>query len=195
MAEEKFASLSSGLLARKGAAKPAMRRQAFINPQGDVASDEDLGWNDMGHDVTNPFGVPVQPVEADAETPFDAPEPEVRKQLDQLSENLENRRENSNFETIESKPMPVIAHAAVSAQPAEPKRAEPGSRKILARDKIAFTLRLDKDRHLKLRLASAVSNRSAQQIVTEALDNFLDTMSGLSTLAEHAPLGRHNRND
>ncbi len=193
MAEEKFASLSSGLLARKGAAKPAMRRQAFINPQGDVASDEDLGWNDMGHDVTNPFGVPVQPVEADGETPRDVPEPEVRKQLDQLAENLENDRESSDSQA--TGPASVFSRAKVSQQPAESETAEPEARKILARDKIAFTLRLDKDRHLKLRLASAVSNRSAQQIVTEALDKFLDTMPGLNTLAEQAPLGRRNQDD
>ena len=35
------ASLSSGLLARKGQARPAMRRQ-------DAAGPDDLGWNDMG---------------------------------------------------------------------------------------------------------------------------------------------------
>ena len=40
-----FASLSSGLLARKGAARPAMRPQGF--GQGDSGL-EDLGWNDMG---------------------------------------------------------------------------------------------------------------------------------------------------
>ena len=46
MAEPKpFASLSSGLLARKGAAKPAMRPQGF----GQGMGLEDLGWNDMGH--------------------------------------------------------------------------------------------------------------------------------------------------
>ena len=39
-----FASLSSGLLARKGAARPAMRPQGF-GQSG--ASLEDLGWNDM----------------------------------------------------------------------------------------------------------------------------------------------------
>src|SRR5947199_2995629 len=40
-----FASLSSGLLARKGAARPAMRPQGF----GQVVNGlEDLGWNDMG---------------------------------------------------------------------------------------------------------------------------------------------------
>src|SRR5512139_337272 len=48
MSEPKpIASLSSGLLARKGAAKPAMRPQGFANFGGGGL--EDLGWNDMGH--------------------------------------------------------------------------------------------------------------------------------------------------
>src|SRR3546814_14268294 len=51
------------------------------------------------------------------------------------------------------------------------RRAAPGSK-----DKAAFTLRLDNQRHLKLRVACAMSHRSAQQIVTEALDQFLDTL-------------------
>ena len=49
-----LASLSAGLLARKGAARPAMRRQplgsgpaATFGQQGY----DDLGWNDMGYDV------------------------------------------------------------------------------------------------------------------------------------------------
>lgn len=40
-------------------------------------------------------------------------------------------------------------------------------------DKAAFTLRLDAERHLKLRLASAHANQSAQQIVCAALDKYL----------------------
>jgi pyruvate/2-oxoglutarate dehydrogenase complex dihydrolipoamide acyltransferase (E2) component len=39
--------------------------------------------------------------------------------------------------------------------------------------KAAFTLRLDADRHLKLRLLSAHSGRSSQQLVVAALDQFL----------------------
>src|SRR3546814_13369047 len=46
------------------------------------------------------------------------------------------------------------------------RRAAPGSK-----DKAAFTLRLDNQRHLKLRVACAMSHRSAQQIVTEALED------------------------
>ena len=45
-----FASLSSGLLARKGGARPAMRPQGFGGQSGG-SSLEDLGWNDMGADA------------------------------------------------------------------------------------------------------------------------------------------------
>jgi hypothetical protein len=55
------------------------------------------------------------------------------------------------------------------------------------RAKAAFTLRLDPDRHLKLRLACALSRRSAQLLVTEALDNFLDSLPELEALAGHVP--------
>ena len=56
-----FASLSSGLLARKGAAKPAMRPQGF----GQVGAGlEDLGWNDMGFEP--PKAAPVSEVDFDS---------------------------------------------------------------------------------------------------------------------------------
>lgn len=49
----------------------------------------------------------------------------------------------------------------------------------------AFTLRLDSERHLKLRLACTVKGRSAQQIVTEALDRLLGEMPDIAALAAH----------
>ena len=57
-----FASLSSGLLARKGAAKPAMRPQGFGQIGGNL---EDLGWNDMGFE-------PPKPAEAARDETHDA---------------------------------------------------------------------------------------------------------------------------
>lgn len=51
------------------------------------------------------------------------------------------------------------------------------------KDKAAFTLRLDAERRLRLRLAAVVSGRSAQQLVTEAIDTMLDGMAGLESLA------------
>jgi hypothetical protein len=47
----------------------------------------------------------------------------------------------------------------------------------------AFTLRLEAERHLKLRLASTLTNRSAQQLITDALDQLLETMPDVAELA------------
>ena len=49
--------------------------------------------------------------------------------------------------------------------------------------KAAFTLRLDAERHLRLRLASALHRQSAQQLVTEALDSFLKTLPEVEAMA------------
>src|SRR5512139_28974 len=59
-----FASLSSGLLARKGAARPAMRPQGFGAQSG--AGLEDLGWNDMGFEPPKPSIAPVRDEDHDA---------------------------------------------------------------------------------------------------------------------------------
>ena len=59
--------------------------------------------------------------------------------------------------------------------------------------KAAFTLRLDADRHLRLRLASAVKHVSAQQLVTQALDALLNDVPDLDELAARAkkqPIGK-----
>ncbi|MBH5323426.1 hypothetical protein [Aurantiacibacter sediminis] len=47
----------------------------------------------------------------------------------------------------------------------------------------AFTLRLDAERHLKLKLASTMQNKSAQTLVTEALDRFLSEFIELDAIA------------
>ena len=78
--------------------------------------------------------------------------------------------------------IPVRAPAAPAPVRARRPRAAPG-----AKGKAAFTLRLDPSRHLKLRLACAVTGRSAQQLVTDALDQLLDGMPELDSMAERAP--------
>ena len=55
-ATKPFASLSSGLLARKGAARPAMKPQGFGQMGG--GNLEDLGWNDMGFEPPKPADAP-----------------------------------------------------------------------------------------------------------------------------------------
>ncbi|MET3725509.1 hypothetical protein [Sphingomonas trueperi] len=74
------------------------------------------------------------------------------------------------------KPVPVLSDGdAVAAQLARTARA--------TKDKAAFTLRLDAERRLRLRLAAAVTGRSAQQLVTEAIDTMLADMAELEPLA------------
>ena len=78
----------------------------------------------------------------------------------------------------------VVPEPEPVAAPVRPRRprAAPGSK-----GKAAFTLRLDPSRHLKLRLACAVGGRSAQQLVTDALDRLLSEMPELDSMAERAP--------
>jgi len=47
----------------------------------------------------------------------------------------------------------------------------------------AFTLRVDAERHLKLRLACTLDGRSAQQLVTDALDRLLADLPDVAALA------------
>ncbi|MGB3165797.1 MAG: hypothetical protein WBA68_03375 [Alteraurantiacibacter sp.] len=49
--------------------------------------------------------------------------------------------------------------------------------------RVAFTLRLDAERHTKLRLASTLAGESAQKLMTSALDALLADMPEIDTLA------------
>ncbi len=82
---------------------------------------------------------------------------------------------------VETVPVVPVAASVRSHQP----RAAGGSKA-----KAAFTLRLDGDRHLRLRLACAVTGRSAQQLVTDALDQLLGSMPKLAEMAEQASKNR-----
>jgi hypothetical protein len=88
-------------------------------------------------------------------------------------------------------PAPAPAQAPIAATPvaapiAAPRRAPRPRSTPGSKGKAAFTLRLDPDRHLKLRLACAVDGRSAQQLVTDALDHLLERMPDLDGLAAKA---------
>lgn len=133
-----MASLSAGLLARKGEARPAISR-AYVPltaaaplRKNDRAT---LGRSDVGGDAP--------------------------------------------AATVPEQQQKQIARAFRPS----PKR-DPNPVASAMGSKAAFTLRLDGDRHLRLRLASAVGKRSAQRIVTEALDAFLDAQPGLDALVQ-----------
>jgi hypothetical protein len=85
---------------------------------------------------------------------------------------------------------PISKPAVVAVVPVPAPRRAPRSRSAAgSKAKAAFTLRLDPDRHLKLRLACAVDGRSAQQLVTDALDHLLERMPDLDGLAQKAKRG------
>ena len=200
-----FASLSSGLLARKGAARPAMKPQGFGQMGG--GNLEDLGWNDMGFEPPKPaevardashdaFGEDVVEhprVHATGLTPVESPVHHQQADIaDRLgandSEDEEREEVDEAVEARVAQPVETPVALAVVPTPAPaPRRhvsrvrAAPGTKA-----KAAFTLRLDPERHLKLRLACAVDGRSAQQIVTDALDHLLERMPELDAMAARA---------
>ncbi|TGX52165.1 hypothetical protein E5A73_15265 [Sphingomonas gei] len=182
------ASLSSSLLARKGQARPAMRPQGFL--QMNTGPQEDLGWNDMGEEF-HPAPV-AAPYVAPVEHAYDAPKPEVLRQIEALDEQLAAPAPDAADapEVAEPEP-PLVLARPMKREPVlklEPAVSEVTLAKVVRevaakKAKAAFTLRLDQQRHLRLRLASAVTGRSAQHLVTEALDQFLETLGGIDALA------------
>ena len=216
-----FASLSSGLLARKGAARPAMRPQGF----GQVGNGlEDLGWNDMGfeppkaadlprdeshdafgedvveHPRAHPTGLtPVQSPVHDQQAEIverlngaDDVEESVEDEIDETAEVYEPEAETqveaptAVESTVAERVIAKIVPSPVAAKPVAPRRAPRPRSAPGSKGKAAFTLRLDPERHLKLRLACAVDGRSAQQLVTDALDQLLERMPEVDGLAVKA---------
>lgn len=175
MHEGSYASLSSGLLARKGAAKPAMRPQSY-------GGFDDCGWNDMGHGAEAERFAPISrehaPSSITALTPLPRGDDEnpVAAQQRAIADSFDEQAEEA----------PVAAETAPRA-PAEVVKLPRRPSSAAAGRKSAFTLRLDADRHLRLRLACAVTGRSAQQLVAGALDRLLETIPEIEALAAQVP--------
>ena len=176
-----------------------------------IAADlEDLGWNDMGEEdapadrtaeVLQLTPAPHNP-EAEARTDKGSPKALVRSMHEELAARLAEQGE-SDYLVKKSKPQPkpegpakaTVAELPVQAAPAaeppakavpaEAAKGEFASEESIDSRRAAFTLRLDAKRHLKLRLASTIRNRSAQQLVTEALDRFLKDIPEIELLARN----------
>jgi hypothetical protein len=203
-----FASLSSGLLARKGQARPAMRPQGFGFNTGGL---DDLGWNDMGHDAAaapRPVTarLPANLAGPAVSTPMPAAVPPVVRQQEEIAREFAKPVEPEVVETevveievADEAVADVVAEAPAPVAPkpkAAPKKAKApkaaaaapvGAAKRAEGRKAAFTLRLDAERHLRLRLACAVQNRSAQLLVTDALDQLLGSLPDVARLADSLP--------
>jgi len=191
-----LASLSSSLLARKGQARPAMRPQGFVSfgsalgARSVDSTEDDLGWNDMGHDAS--IAIDVHP-----DLHREAVPPVVRQQ-EALVEQYEAPQDIvlPHPVTAFERDTPVEGDAADEIHPAPVARSIPSIAVARVKKaakgrttKAAFTLRLDPDRHLRLRLACAVGRISAQAIVTEALDRHLGAMPEIDDLVRKVPGG------
>ena len=192
-----LASLSSGLLARKGQAKPAMRPQGFGGfASTHAAAMEDLGWNDMGGtEPAPPAPAPTPTLVSPLPVPADpVPVPPVVSLRESLAAKVEaeaHRDVEADVQTATPSPTPTPEPRPVSLATAQ--RIGRDSAKQTKNGKAAFTLRLDAERHLKLRLASALSGRSAQIMVTEAVDAMLREMTEVDALVAQLPEPKRRR--
>ena len=125
---------------------------------------EDLGWNDMG---ANPATAP-EPVPNTGGEPV----PQVLVEREALKASIE---------------------APAAAKPVSVATATRLQRETAHAGKAAFTLRVDAQRHLKLRIASAITNRSAQDLVTQALDALLDSVPEVEALVAQLPRAKSIR--
>ena len=130
------------------------------------------------------------PEDAEAEYDEDS-EPVYGEAFDDeayADEDYADEDESADYAPLAPAPVaePVVAAPAPrAARPAASIRV-PASQ---AGRRAAFTLRLDADRHLKLRLAATMQGVSAQALVTEALDSLLAEFDDLDVIA--ARLKRH----
>jgi predicted DNA-binding protein len=178
------ASLSAGLLARKGGARPG---QKYMAEPGLEIPERNCVIRFGASDVTEtivtapapdfyePFADNDLPAEHD-DIVHIAPaqvQPLVVHQAPVFHQ-APVAFDMHPVDAARPEPQPVEArqHAVATAQAVESKpRRAAGSG-----SKAAFTLRLDAERHLRLRLLSAHQHRSAQRIVLEAVDRLLAEM-------------------
>ncbi|MBX9727550.1 MAG: hypothetical protein K2X31_01460 [Sphingopyxis sp.] len=248
-----LASLSAGLLARKGAARPAMRRQAHLSGNVAVAHD-DLGWNDMGYgqmgydvdpghgageeprvtghgltpmgreddavamrdlsaaidQVIIPASQPeavVAPIQAETPIPVPVESPQVHRQIERIEQEYAPVAEAQPAVPVAAAvvapvvadvaPAAIVAPVAAAAPPAvtAQRRAPAARARAGSRGAFAFTLRLDPERHLRLRLASATSNRSLQQILVGLVDDFLASQPEIDAFAARLPGSRDDKSE
>jgi hypothetical protein len=147
-----------------------------------------------------PVHSPVHDQQAEIEERFAAVDETVEGEVDETAEIGERETHEVCASEADDTAGPFDADAVEELAPLQavlapvrevstpvPQRRAPRARSAPgSKGKAAFTLRLDPDRHLKLRLACAVDGRSAQQLVTDALDNLLERMPDLDGLAEKA---------
>ena len=158
------ASLSASLLARRSGAQPTMRRHVLGGFVSVTPGFDDLGLNDMDEKRASTDAIPaVLSLEASDPSP-------VARQIEMLAERMKGNHATA--------PEPLAPEASGKVNPEAKAR------------KVAFTLRLDAERHLRLRFLSAMSNKSAQQFLVAALDRLVAEHDQTERLAGDVAAGR-----
>jgi hypothetical protein len=169
---------------------------------------EDLGWNDLGDDhdgdETASVVVPISP-DAGLGAISVGASPVVRKQQRGLEGRVladavmtsddadwdEDEEDYAKAEMAEAETGFADAAAdegprapvVIASKPAKALRAQAIASPQDVGRRAAFTLRLDPERHLKLRLAATMQGISAQVLVTNALDAMLAEIEDLDLIA------------
>ncbi|MCP5381186.1 MAG: hypothetical protein H6912_02335 [Kordiimonadaceae bacterium] len=165
---KKEARLSGLLLARKGSAIPAH----------------------TDHRLTMQALNPVlhhRPLSHPAED-FKAEDTDNSRLIDAVKEinNVKKRQYNNiNFDEEEPKVTKVIAKSNTGQQTVKKKNDKvPESRKEVSAKRIAMTLRMEQEDHLKLRIYAAHSRKSCQEIISAALEMYLNEDKKVCDLGE-----------
>jgi len=166
-------------------------------PEGGSSGFKGFDFSDEGEEEEEPefrvqFKTGKKPLDL-GPGPVETAEPAFSAPADEEDDVLELGESVDEVDAFVPQPVPAakMPHPAVAAIVPEPApRRTPRARAVAGtKGKAAFTLRLDPERHLKLRLACAVKGRSAQQLVTDALDQLLGNMPELDHMANQARRG------
>lgn len=150
------ASLTGSLLARKGAAYPASYSAPNASPQTPAGAE---GSHNSADVVRS--GMPLAPHTSDQ------------------GPQMQDGRFVEEMKDAKAAPAPMAA-APVAAAPApgsaaSPDVEEPGLPQVMDKmGRVRLSVRLDPDRYLRVKMASARTRWSAQDIVIAALDRYLD---------------------
>ncbi len=150
-------SLSSGMLARKGDARPGQRYM----PEPGLEIPERTRMIKFGSDMLESLPPVIHAV--DVIEPFTD------------AHDFPAYKDETLVDAVVPAPTTALpaAFSYETENVVEEEWQPPVRMNLKGVRKSAFTLRLDAERHLRLRLLSAHQHRSAQQIVIEAVDRFL----------------------
>ncbi|GAA0761466.1 hypothetical protein FHS52_001292 [Erythromicrobium ramosum] len=119
----------------------------------------------------------------DADPEYDEEDEPVYGEAFDDEEDYADEDEGADYAALAPAPQPEPVIVAPAPRPRAVRSARVPAAQ--AGRRAAFTLRLDADRHLKLRLAATMQGVSAQALVTEALDRLLAEYDELDVIANH----------